>query len=257
MKRRLLLFVFIVLIATTIILTALNIEYREAISVRDFQTFEESERTQDLKILGKLSYIASNSFSIADIDFPENTISYSFNAGELNLENYAISDTVLVSGIYLDNYTEMQGTEIQRINQEDASKHLARYKPMLSISITDYKKSLEDPCESLEYKLKLTNTGKKEILHKDILDEKYGYTLVYTINGKDFAFFEIEDFDKIEPTEEVKATVKNNNSIKSTMVEGNNEISFSWGQKSLYDEEFKKLSSSETVSINILNNSCE
>lgn len=243
-------FLFIAFVVFLILFTsfALNTkELIEPITVRDYLLNEEGKKEETLKIWGTISDISFDFFSIRDLDFPENEITYFFNPEELSLSSYAIGDNVLVKGIYDKNHSMMEGIDIKRI--EDDRALLLKNGPVLAIEILDHPNIIFDKSEEIAITIQIENTGDIPITHKDIYNENFGYTIIYNLNGQNFAYQVFEDFKIVEPNEIKNFEFLTDVAINSQMKEGTNRISFAWAKKSIYDEEFTHISKSNEVEI--------
>lgn len=238
MKRKITLFILFLVFLAAVILVTLNMEERKALGVKDFHKLESTQEQKGLKILGKIIEITFDSFTIADIDFPEDEATFTFEREKFSLEEYNVGDAVLIT-ISQDEYTsEMKAIEIQKIDIKSLNSYLFWNKPIIDINVIKFSNNFE---EGIDFEIELINKSNRIISYENIYNENYGYTLIYELNNKQYTYHPVQQFESLEP-EETKII---NVLIENGFQEGENSIQFIWVKKSLYEEDFLKISSSE------------
>jgi hypothetical protein len=256
MRKRALAFIIFLALLASFLFIAFNTDHQEAISVKQFSRLESKEKEIDLKIIGDISEISKNSFTIVDLEFPEDEIMYSLQS-DIPMKDFATGDTVFVSGNYNVENLELEALDIKKISRDNALRHLRMLKPSLDVKILKYKQNVGDICEEIDFEIKLKNTGQETITYEDLYDENYGYSIVYILNETEYPYFFMDNFESIKPGEEKTITLKVEDAIKKQMVKDENSIQFAWAQKSLYSEEFLPLNLSEEVKIYLKDTNCE
>ncbi len=241
----------ILLIISGFIFVVLNIEYRQAMSIKEFQSLAEAKQSQEQKLLGQVSHISFDYFTIIDIEFPENTVTYYFEPDNISLEDFALGDVAFVT------VEKDQTLSINKIPKPDALQYLAKRKPFLKFSITQYPKTVLNACEEFKLKVKIKNWGDIPIKYDDIFDANYGYAIIYQVNGSNHISYSLENFDVLNPGEEKELVFETNQNTNSNLQKGENTIQFSWGQKSLYDLNPEPLTASEKITIFVEQESCD
>lgn len=227
-------------------------------TVKEFQTFAEKKDDKEQILLGKVSEISHDYFSIVDIEFPENEVTYYFQADELPLGEFALGDIALAKGDSNTTDFDLKLSAIEKIDLDYAQNYIARRKPFLKLSIINYPKVIKNACEEdIPFELNIKNISDIPINYDDLFNEHFGYTITYRINDVDYIYHSIENFGTIRPGEDKDIKFFSNPITNSNMQIGNNSVYFAWAQKSLYDIEFLPLSSSEAVNISVQSNLCE
>ncbi len=242
MKRKIFVFIFLVIFVLITFFFISGLGYDEAVSVKEFNR-SGGERTQrNSFVIGKLSTISFDFFTIADLEFPEEKIEYMFEKNELSLSNYAVGDAVLVESSYDKERQSMKASNIETVNLNRALRHLEARKPLLKPGKTS-------ELSNDTFMITLENIGIKTIKYEDLYDENFGYSLIYKLNDELYLFHPIEDFVKIEPGDLIEVEFPISVNMLSEMRKGENVITFIWAQKSLYDNNFKSILESEPIEV--------
>jgi hypothetical protein len=243
MKRKVVLFTLLILSIATLIFVTSNMENQEVITVKDYIRLEKKQKAST--ILGKLTNISFDSFTIADLEFPEDEVIYIFEKNELFFNNYALGEIVLVDGFYDKNLSVLESSKIQSIDENKALLYINRRRPLVEISVVKYPGIISDTTQESSFKIALKNIGKIPISYDDLYDKNFGYSFIYRLNENFYPFQTIEDFGVIEPGEEKNVEVL----VAAETIAQSNMIKFIWARKSLYDEEFTIISESEAIEI--------
>ncbi len=249
MKKILFLIITFITLSAIIIYVTLDMERDEALSVRDFHEIENIQEKGEFELLGQISAVSFDEFTLVDVDFPENEVSYFFDEDVFTLDSFSLGDLVVVKGIYDEDISMMKAKDLEKVDSDRALTQLKGDSPVLKPSIIDYPENIEDVNEDFEILVELENTSEVSISFDDVYDESFGYTLIYKVNDEEFAFHPFEDFGEIGPGEVKEAIFTTNDETKSAMQQGENSIQFIWGKKSLYEEDYTSLFNSETVNI--------
>ena len=241
MKRKIIIFALLSVLVAFVVFVSSNQEYSDAMSVREYNRLGKKTK-QEVEVIGKIKSISFETFTIVDLEFPEDKLVYTFEKEKISLKSYSLGDTVLVKSHDKKDDTDIEATNIMKMNINRALKHLRNRKPLLKPS------KAENTSEGM-LKIKLENVGKNTVNYKDLYDENFGYSLVYKLNNKTYPFQPVEDFGTIAPGEIMKVNFPIDINMISEMEKGENIVTFIWGQKSLYDEDFKTILESEPIEI--------
>ncbi len=236
MNKKTILYIFLIFTIAIIMFIASNINYEEAVSVKDYH--ELGEET-DLQVVGRISSISLDTLTVVDLKFPEKSITYELEGEEINLEEHAVGEIVLVEGYYDKNSNSMKAVNIREIEDERNIKHLDSEDTHVKISIVDYSKDMI-------FTIRLENNSNKTINYEDLYDEHFGYTLIYELNETIYSYEPVENFGQLKPEEVKEIEVILTPEIKSNT----NTIKFMWAKKSLHDIEFETISESEEITFN-------
>ncbi len=162
------------------------------------------ENEKSLTVFGIVSDMSTSSFILKDPEGKDSQIIVYF-VNPLNQENLVdmtkISDGgyVVAEGKWDTNYTSLIAEKITKIEEEFAKDFLASKIPMLEIEILEYPENIAHACETLKFKLRLTNTGKIAISHSDLYDKDYRYGIYHFIGDTyTIANSEREDYAQVK-----------------------------------------------------------
>lgn len=114
--------------------------------------------------------------------------------GKLENDDYAI-----VEGTWDINMTAIVAKNIVRIEKEKALELINAQRPLLEIEIVEYPENITHTCETLKFKLKLTNTGQIPVSHADLYNRDYDYALYFFIDGVHrIANSDREDYEQLK-----------------------------------------------------------
>ncbi len=247
-------FFFFILFIGIVLFVFLDMRYDQALSVREYK--QSQEEIGDFKIIGKISDISLEDFSIVDLEFPEHSVAYEIHE-DLSLEGFSVGDVVLIGTRDDQDSDFLRALSIEKIEDERTLSQIPVKEPLLSISILNYPENLSDICETAGFDLEITNLGDNPISHENLYDEHFGYTVLYRINDEEKAFLPIEDFDTIESGESKDVTFETYENTNSAMQVGKNLVGFDWAKRSIHEDNFTVINSSERVSIILENETCE
>lgn len=250
-----LLFLLFILFIGIILFVFLDMRYDEAMSVREFN--QSQEELREFKIIGKISDISFEDFTVVDLEFPEHSVVYEIDEGEDLLEGFSLGDVVLIKSEYVDDSEYLRALEIEKIEDERTLSQIPVKEPLLQVTVLEYPQELADICEVAEFTLNIENLGEVPISHEDLYDEGFGYTIIYRVNDEERAFLPIEDFGELQPNEEARVSFETHENVNTAMQEGENIIGFDWGKRSMQEDDFTIIDSSERISIFLENYDCE
>lgn len=201
----------------------------------DFSYVWDFEDEKSLKIFGIVTDLNDgSSFILKDAEGKgHQTIVYFINPTTqeevVDIEGINNGDYVVVEGEWSINYSSVIAESITIISEDFVKDFIASKVPMLEIEILDYSEDMAHSCDTLKFKIKLTNSGRIPVSHADLYDVDYSYGFYYFIDDQhylanssreDYAqvFDELEDkkeigllsnlgflyFDEIEPGESIE-----------------------------------------------------
>jgi hypothetical protein len=172
--------------------------------VDSFSYVWDFENEKPLTVFGIVSDMSTSSFILKDPEGKDSQIIVYF-VNPLNQETLvdvtkiSVGDYVVAEGKWDTDYTSLIAEKITKIEEDFAKDFLASKIPILDIEILEYPKRVSHSCETLKFKLRLTNTGEIAITHSDLYDRDYGYSIYHFIDDTyTIANSEREDYAQVK-----------------------------------------------------------
>lgn len=178
-----------------------------------FSNIWNFENEQSLTFVGIVSGLTDSFFFLKDPEGKDSqAIIYFVNPTDqeelLDVGKVTNEDYVVVEGKWGINYTALMAEKITKIDADFVKNFFSSKIPMLDIEILEYPETVSHSCETLKFKLKITNTGKIAISHADLYNRDYGYGIyhfigdTYTIANSDREDYtqvkeELDDYTEI------------------------------------------------------------
>jgi hypothetical protein len=101
--------------------------------------------------------------------------------GKISTGNY-----VVVEGKWSVSYSSVIAEKITAISEDFVKDFIASKIPMLEIEVLDSPEDILHTCETVKFKIRITNNGKIPISHADLYSREYGYGMYYFIDEDSF-----------------------------------------------------------------------
>jgi hypothetical protein len=214
--------------------------HTDAIGVKEYNNLREVDQKKEYVVFGMISEISGELFTLMDIDFPEDTLVFQFETNQ----TFALGEYALIVGQINKDIGILEAKKVEKLNDNTAKRYSEIRKPLVDITILDYKYN----CDDLLFTLELKNGRERDIIYENLLDRNFGYQLTYKVNDIEYNSYEnnpISHFEKIGPNENKEILFE----INPNLLSAENEISFSWIKKSLYDDTPEYLYTTEKINL--------